>query len=191
MRMTVKNAIKDCFRQLIVILPYNNISVSLICRETSISRASFYDYFSDKEAIISSIVNDNLITPQIVLLETIPLSQFKSRSQISMELLFGNIRDDAEFYTRINRVESGGLLVRTLTRGFQTIISDVFCDLKLQDDEEHYAALLFANSTAVLISEWLCRGMDIYPAQLAQLHNKLTMHWWQDVMGDKLAWLKR
>jgi AcrR family transcriptional regulator len=188
--MTVKTSIQDSFKRLVGTLPYKKISVSAICQEASISRPTFYDCFADKEAILRSIVEEDLVDPQRMLMRAIPLEQYKSRSQMSMEMVYNSLQENADFYLRINHVESGVLLTRILCDSTFSITDEILAGFGLPDDVRRYAAFFFANSNAALISKWLANGMDISPSRLTQLFNSWTMDWWQKVMPRKPEWME-
>jgi AcrR family transcriptional regulator len=184
--MSVKENIQDVFRKLAISLPYKKITVSMICREARVSRATFYDLFDNKEAIIRGIVIDDIISPQKTLQQM--MTRFKSSSQIAMELHYASIKDNATFYKSVNRAESGYLLTHVLTDEFMVMTHSLLQECDLPDDELRYAVFFFAASNAELISRWLKNNLDLEPARIGSLFNKWTMHYWEDILQHKLSW---
>ncbi|MDR1015438.1 MAG: TetR/AcrR family transcriptional regulator [Coriobacteriales bacterium] len=188
--MIVRQSIQNCFRELALSTPYEDISVTRICKETGVSRASFYDSFQNKETVLSSIVQDDVVDSQHRMLETIPTFRIKSSPQILMELIYQSIADHERFYSRINRVEHGSLLVRILTERLSALNDVVLKDFELPDDEKAYTAFFFSAANASLISRWLTRKMDVEPTRLAHLFNKWTLSYWQKISPVKQEWME-
>lgn len=187
--MQVRKSIQNCFRKLFAHMPYKDITITQICKEANVSRGAFYDYFTDKEAVVSSIVEDEVIEPQKLLQRSVPISQYKSSPQILTELLYQSIYQNKGFYVRLNKIDNGALLVRMLTEGFMSLNEEILKSFKLPKDEEYYARYFFAASNAALVSKWLDNGMDITPTRLCHLFNKWTLHYWRDVMPNKMDWM--
>ena len=53
-----KKALKGAFAKLISKVPYNKLSIIDICKEADVHRATFYNYYSSKEDLFSSIIED-------------------------------------------------------------------------------------------------------------------------------------
>ena len=187
--MQLRKSIQNSFRRLFAQVPYKDITITQICREANVSRGALYDYFANKEAIASSIVEDEVIEPQKLLMQSIPIQQYKSSPQILTEMIYQPIYQNRDFYIRLNKIDNGSLLIRVLTEGFMSLNEDILKSYKLQKDEECYAHYFFAVSNAALVSKWLDNGMDITPARLCHLFNKWTLRYWLDSMPNKLEWM--
>ena len=187
--MQVKKSIQNSFRKLFAQVPYKDITITQICRDANVSRGAFYDYFPNKEAIANSIVEDEVVEPQKILMRSVPIGQYKSSPQILTEMLYQPIYQNGDFYTRLNKIDKGSLLVRMLTEGFMSLNEEILKSYKLPQDEERYASFFFAVSNAELVSKWLDNGMDITPARLCRLFNKWTLHYWLEIRPNKMDWM--
>jgi AcrR family transcriptional regulator len=187
--MSVRESIQSCFRELVISMPYEKITVTSLCKRVNISRAAFYDYFSSKEAILFSIVEHDLYTPSHQMMQTISTRRYKSAPQMIMELIYRAIQQNSAFYLKLNKIDKGGLLIAMVTELFSALNDDVLADFDLPEDEARYSAFFFAASDALLINKWLNNGMDVAPARLAQLYNKWTLRYWFDVSPEKMGWM--
>jgi AcrR family transcriptional regulator len=187
--VTVRKSVQDCFRELAISMPYETISVTLLCKRANVSRTAFYDAYVNKEAVLSSIVEDDIVRSQHLLHQMIPVIKRDSSPQIMAELIYQNIRENAHFYLRINKAEKGALLIRAITERLIIWNNVVLKDFDLPDDEKHYTALFFSVANATLISKWLENNMDMEPARLAYLFNKWTLNYWQKASPVKQGWL--
>jgi AcrR family transcriptional regulator len=186
--MTNKDVIKVGFRALVSTMPYDKITVVSICQRCNIPRASFYDCFTDKDAVLYGIIHDDLAEPSRLLINTLPTGKIKSAPQLLTELIFDAIRDNAAFYAQINKVEHGSLLIRSLIRAFSGLNQLYTANLDLPADEKHYTEFFFAATSAELISHWLSNGLDLKPAHLAKLYNKWTLQYWQSGLPKSMVW---
>ena len=186
--MTIREGIKRSFKELVFIETYEEITVVSICKKASISRAAFYDCFANKEAVLVSIVEDEIVGPQLLIRHTLPTTKIKSSPQIMLEMIYQNVKNNSAFYQHINKVEKGSLLKRIITDGFAAMNKGILQDYDLPEDEKHYCGFFFAAANAALISRWLDNGMDIEPARLSQLFNKWTLSYWQKVSPDMTDW---
>jgi len=186
--MPIKEAIESCFRDLVIDEHYKDVTVVAICKKASVSRAAFYDFFINKEAVLESIVRDEIVTPMRMLYETIPKIKIKSTQLIMTEVAYENISKNRAFYSKINKVEKGSLLIRVITNEIITLTEPILQDFHIDDDEKSYTAFFFSAASAMLISQWLERDLDIEPARLSQLFNKWTLRYWQEESPVKLQW---
>jgi len=186
--MSIKETIKGCFKEMVAYDHYENITVVSICKKANVSRAAFYDCFVNKEAVLESIVNEEVITPMKMLYETIPKEKIKSTQLIMTEVAYENIRKNSVFYSKVNKAEKGALLVRVITNEVIALTDPILQDFDIAEDERFYTAYFFSTATAVVISKWLSRGLDVEPARLSQFFNKWTLHYWQTDSPFKLDW---
>ena len=187
--MLVKESIQNSFRKLFEQMPYKDITITQICKDANVSRGAFYDYFADKEAVVGSIVTEEIIEGPKLLMQSVPINQYKSSSQILVEMLYSAIYQNKDFYIQLNKVDNGVLLVKLLTLGFMSLNKEVLISYKLPKDEERYAHYFFAVSNAALVGKWLDNNMDITPARLCHLFNKWTLRYWLDIIPNKPDWV--
>lgn len=188
--MNAQESIQQCFFKLVLLMPYKSITITTICKEANVSRASFYDFFPNKEAVLASIVEEDLIVPAKQLRQIIPTTRIKSAPQILGELVYQNISKHADFYKAVNKVDEGILLIKTITNGLASFNKTVLEDYELSDDEKWYTSYFFASSNAILISKWLDRGLDINPSQLGKWYNRWTQPYWQSATPFKTDWME-
>ena len=186
--MQIKDAIMRSFKELIIKEHYEDVTVVSICKEANVSRAAFYDCFVNKEAVLESIVRDEIVTPMKFLYDTIPKEKIKSTQLIMTEVAYENISKNRMFYSQINKTEKGALLVRVITNEIIAITDPILDDFDIDKDEKSYTSFFFSAASAIIINHWLNRGLDIDPARLSQLFNKWTLHYWQEESPFELKW---
>jgi AcrR family transcriptional regulator len=187
--MTVRESIVQKFRECVVAIPWDEITITLICQKTNVSRAAFYTYFHSKEAVARQTVEDDLLKPQIQMRETINTTKFKSAAAMLTELIYLKIRENRQFYCRINAVDGGNLLRSAITDAFIRLNNAVFKDYDIPDDEKRLSAFFFSAANAALISKWLSDGLTDEPSRLAHLYIKWTQDYYRKVTPHIMDWM--
>ncbi|MDR1088306.1 MAG: TetR/AcrR family transcriptional regulator [Coriobacteriales bacterium] len=185
---STKETIENSFVELFMSLSYSSISVALICKAAHVSRTTFYDSFSGKEAVLTKIVEDDIVKPLLSISNNMDMGTIKSAPTLLMELIYKNIQHKADFYLRLNRLDNGALLQKILTSGFMTLNNEILEKSSISEDEKRYAGFFFASSNATLVGHWLSNSLDVTPETLARFYNKWTMHYWLETYPGKLDW---
>jgi AcrR family transcriptional regulator len=188
--MTVKSAIRDRFKDCVAQNDYDDITITMICQKTNISRAAFYTYFHSKEEVVRSIVSEDLLLPELQMRDTIDTNAIKSAALILTEMIYTKISSNREFYKKINMVDGGNLLRNAITESFVILNRAVTKDYDLPEDERRISGFFFSAANAALISQWLNDDLDIAPTRLAQLYLKFTRNYFWSVSPYKKDWMQ-
>lgn len=159
--------------------PYEKIKVSSICDEANISRPLFYTYYKDKDDLLEKIIFKDLVQTALRLQESLPRLKVKSAAQLIIERTFSSILENRDFYSRVNAISNGALLVRALAKRGTELGARILDETDLSDLEKSYLAPLTATAHAILVSKWIERGYDADPKQMTRFSRKWIMDCWK------------
>ena len=186
---SAKEKIAESFRDLIVnkCVPYEKVAVYQICDQAQVSRKTFYVHFKSKADLVDHIVHKRIVEP-LVKMDSAAVALMENPSMMASlpeavnELVYKELSDDAEFYSRLC-CKAGTLdspLVESLIKNIQELNLRMLdkIDFKGADWAKDYISYFHAAGNAVLIQRWIRRGMKESPQELAKLFNQMsTPHW--------------
>ena len=182
--MGVEELIESSFRKLLVSLPYQKITVSLICEDTGIARRTFYSHFDNKEAILSAIFDRDIIRTQTSMRDILPDQVRKDNALLFMSKLYEAILEDGDFYYKLVGPLKGkdDTFLRVATNSIYRLACQVFdgSSQHTSEQERDYAAYFFASSQAMLMQKWISEKMVVPPEVLASWYQKFTIAYWAD-----------
>lgn len=148
--------ITDAFRKLLQERPVEEISISELCSEAGVGRASFYRNFNRKEDVLKGYINRLLEQwkRECEEKENCPLSEM-------MGLLFAHFERYREFYSLVNERN----LIYLLKEG----IIDMFGLNPQASKTEAYGKAFVAYSLYGWIEVWFQRGMRESAEEMKQL----------------------
>ncbi len=109
-RETVSSITEACTR-LLISNAYNEITTDRIAELAGVSIGSLYQFFANKEAIVSAVIDDLLVKDIEFLregLSRLPATDFKSKLQAMIEMGFSRFNTDRELRLALQNVQ--GLL---------------------------------------------------------------------------------
>ncbi|MDO4290575.1 MAG: TetR/AcrR family transcriptional regulator [Eggerthellaceae bacterium] len=187
----VKTSIEDAFKSVLKEKPYSKITVSEICDRACVSRRTFYKYFQDKEAIVGELFDRHVMKPLRDVHAILPLRDTKLMENVFIERMYESIYAERAYYTDLvgpmRGCDDTFLRVATWaihafnTEHIQRIVEGR-ADWKID-----YVAYFFASSQAMLVQKWISDGMEVSPAELAELYNSITMPFWERVYKGRKA----
>lgn len=132
------------------------ISISEITHEAGVGRTSFYRNFGSKEDVVVRKIKQL----QAGWIEEYEASEKKSNAELYMSM-FRHMREHREFYLLLQE------------RNLAHLLLDILLDhLQLSPDDPNawaYTKAFIAYGTYGWISEWMARGMQESPEELARL----------------------
>jgi len=127
--------------------PISEISISEICDDAGVGRASFYRNFDSKEDIVRKYLHSQL---------SLWRKQYDSLGKDSNSemygSLFGYLKDNAEFYQLLGK--------RNLLYMLSEILIDIYGAKTEDENMWAYTKSFIAYGTYGWIQEWISRGMQ-------------------------------
>lgn|GEM_PF-2413476 len=186
--LSLSCTIESSFRNLVLEIPYEKITISLICQAANVSRTAFYSCFTNKEDLIEKLLDKDIVQPLRTLREILPTAKIKSAPQLLAEQLYLGFEKRKDYYTKISKINRGRYIFTFLTNRLEAINTEIFKNVDLPAYEKQYAAFFFAASNVTLITRWIENGMDIEASTMASLYVKMTQHYWNTTPVNKVKW---
>jgi AcrR family transcriptional regulator len=186
--MSAKESIVECLKELVAVAPYSSITVSEICARAKVSRNTFYTHFRDKDDVLEAVLKGDIIQPLESLSRLLRANEFKTGSQMVNENFYKGIYENGSFYIALMSNDESAVVVSTLTRLFQDMVTEMLAHYRMSDLELEYMAYFYASSQAMLLRKWILDGLQITPQQICKLHFKWAMHSWNDILEIEAQW---
>lgn len=184
--MSASDAIQSSFKNLVLRMPYEKISVAEICREAHVSRKTFYANFTDKENVVSRIFIEGAVEPMRTMNAMLTLSQARSISSMYTENLYSYFLNESNYYKKLVGPMFGtdDTFIRVVTRALHAFNKEILdAHSSAADIEKEYMAYFFASSQAMFCQKWIADGMPFTPKRLTEIYSNMAGAFWFDV-GD-------
>lgn len=178
----IRAAIEGGFRALIAQKPYRSITVSDVCERAHISRKTFYVYFANKEEIVAAIFRRDVVKPLEDFNALFAHHEVQEMGSLIYVKMYQALYDNRIFYEQLVRP------LRGRDDTFIRVVTNVIYDYNLTlmsglgfsvgSREEDYVAYFFASSQAMLMQKWICDGMEMPVAELADLYMRMCAPFW-------------
>ncbi len=158
--------IEDCLYENLQHTPYQSISVSDLCRQVGISRKAYYNYYRDKDACLSAIIDQQLRKTS---LEVTLLLADNSTPLETATLILESWKRQKPFLDVLVRND---LLYLLMLRQMQYIMEEDTVTLALLDtpeikpDADIVACYMSCQLTLVL--QWYNRGFETPVEEMAK-----------------------
>lgn len=113
-----------CFSKLLQEEPFEKISVSDICNEAHIPRATFYTHFNDKEDLLASYCSSFLDTMSMK--PPAKETNIEEYARYAMRTLLMNLSRDQEVYRRIYQKNEQGKFLQELKHCMHSKLKEYF-----------------------------------------------------------------
>ncbi len=180
--MEIPDQIVKAYRELLNNEKYSKISVSRICAKASISRNTFYKYYSDKNEVSAAIFYEDLIKPtELLKAHFSSIDDMDGMSLILLRNTYQRVLNDRNAYENL----LGGMGKAGFINLMQSILlkwtSSFAAEYDLSNEEQSYAANLLASSQVVVLVNWIENDFDVAPEQLAEFCNFWRFSNWRTV----------
>ncbi|MDR1183169.1 MAG: TetR/AcrR family transcriptional regulator [Coriobacteriales bacterium] len=186
--MSISCAVERSFRDLLLKMPYEKITISMICKAAGVSRTAFYKCFSDKDDLVEKLIDKDIVQPILTLREMLPTKRIKSAPQLVTEQIYQGFIDNKEYYTRVNNIDNHRFLLKYLAGKLNALNNKIVEEYDLPEREKYYMAYFYAAANAILISKWIENGMDMAPSALSSYYNKWAGHYLTQASPFALDW---
>lgn len=186
--LDIRQAVEQSFKQLISEKSYRSVSVSDIAEIAHISRHSFYEYYANKEEVVSSIFSQDVIKPLSDVHAAFTLSERQNIPEISEMLLrkmYQAVFNNGEFYGCLVKPMKGhdDTFLRIATNAIYDFNKELLESVTPADPEEtkDYSAYIFASSQAMLMQKWIASDFDLTVEEITSLYNRIMTPFWLDI----------
>jgi len=162
--MGTKDRIIEKYIDLVLRRKTADISVTEICKETGISRKTFYSYFKDRLEVVESIFIDEIEKPMRYGFE------ISIDPEIVTTIMYRNFKKKKDFYIIAMKEEGKNTLFEDIIIRIQEFNIPVFQN-KLSDSVDvEYLSYKFSATQAFMIKKWILGGMKESPERMAKLY---------------------
>ena len=109
--------IADTLEELMKTIPYNQITVQMICKNVPISRNAFYYHFKNKQEVLEWQCSDYFKKG------CLPYHKFE-KGLVGAEMILNYIYDKKDFYRAIYETDGGMLLTRCLLKAHMIAVEE-------------------------------------------------------------------
>ena len=141
----------------------DDISISNLCNEAHIGRASFYRNFNTKEDILKRY-DKKLIKEWGKSFENDNKNEKESKPEILIPSLIGHYKKHKDFYLILYRENLSGIVLETILHAMEMD--------KSINNIEAYAKAFIGYGLFGIINEWFSRGMKESPEELLEIMTK-------------------
>ncbi len=144
--------------------PFSEITIKEICEQADLNRTTFYLHYTDQFALLSDVENEVYLKTLEYLQNVRPTADAPGM----IEAFLQYIRDNASLF-RILFFDAGNEQFRS--RFIENTLKSLRVNIPLScaADEEPYILCFLMQGSVHMIMEWIKRGFDMEPKQLASL----------------------
>lgn len=167
-----QRSIVDCLMEMLLSMPFQEITVQALCLKADIPRKTFYRYFDGKEDVFDAMVDN-------VMLEYERFSGpyrvgDRRTSEKDMEKLFSFWREHDAFLTAVSRSGMiGRFIERSIYTSFQEKLGMTLATHQMEPDSFRIATCFSMCGLFALIWDWRRRGYSQTPREMARIAVKL------------------
>ena len=107
----MKNKIANTLMKLMKTYPYEDITVSMLCKEVPVSRPTFYNNFLNKDDVVMWFIQNDFMK------NSFPIFKFHLNER-GVQTFFSYIKNNKNFYLQLYHYDDGKLLFHSLTKAY-------------------------------------------------------------------------
>ena len=175
--------LKESFKHLARAIPVEKITIQEIVDGAGVIRPTFYNHFQDKYQLMERVFKDEVIEPVRPLLRNDMLHE-------AVELIFRNILQEKDFYSKIYRMEG--------QNSFESILKDCLYDAIIDLTEEftgkqvagfkllghEMLAEYYSRFLALFVLAWMRDGMSVSPGEMAGMFDYIKDHSMYEILRE-------
>ena len=173
----------ESFKELALKQPIEKITIKEITDKAGLIRPTFYNHFKDKYELLEWIIQKELVDPAEPLIQNGMVHE-------ALVLMFTNIENDREFYTRASRLEgqnSFGVIAQACV---ESLLLEII-QKRAADKEPKYVWLTperiaeyYAQSMCYVVISWIQTGMTIPATELAEIYRYIIKRSMEDILAE-------
>ena len=162
-----KRALAQALRQLMAEIPFDKITISLICEKCGMNRKSFYYHFQDKYALLHWIFDSDFI-------QLCARKEYRDGYEFLLALC-SYLYDDRIFYRRAVRIWGQNSFVMHMHEMLIPVVQDYLTPLLGPGPHSDFRVNFFTDGFVCAILRWITDRNCVEPAVLvAQLRSNIS-----------------
>lgn len=170
-----RELLADCFRELMLSMPFDKITIKTITDRAGLIRPTFYKHFQDKYEVLEWIFRTDIIDASDALIEN-------GQAYEAVVLLMKGLEKDHEFYRRALAIEGPNSFMDVLRKAvYQSFLKisrryplSVKETIPVLTDER--IASFYTNGLVSVIYDWLKGNCYCTAEELGKAYQYLLLH---------------
>ncbi len=169
-RDLTKELLADCFKQLMLTVPFDKITIKMITNKAGLIRPTFYKHFQDKYEVLEWIF-------EMEIAANVDMMLSNKMEKDALVMLIKCLGNDKKFYSKAYEMDAGPNSFETiLTRYIYGRFADFarrFCLRSVKNHPiltEDIIAAYYTYSLVNMLRNWLCGKMTLTAQELADAY---------------------
>lgn len=183
MKRDVKAQIAASFKELVLEMPVEKMTIKDITDRAGVIRVTFYNHFQDKYEVLEYIVQSEVLEPIKILIRNNLIKE-------AVVVIFSNMLKDREFYERVIHLEGqnsfDSIIRKCIYEELLEFIVEKSGDRKTKYSwiTNEYLADYYTQSMAFIVLGWIKTGMIVPPEEMGEIYNYIAYSSMADVIED-------
>lgn len=172
-RKNVKEALAKSFGELLLVHPFEKITIKMITDNIGVIRPTFYNHFIDKYEVLEWICYKDIFEDLGILVDQNMFSE-------AIEILFHKIEDNKAFYLKAVKVQGQNAFNDIFCKQITTLIETAFESLgnSLHTKNKVFTPRLmstyYAQGITYIVEQWLIKGLSISASDMTKAYYVLA-----------------
>ena len=172
-RKNVKEALAKSFRELLLVHPFEKITIKMITDNIGVIRPTFYNHFIDKYEVLEWICYKDIFEDLGILVDQNLFSE-------AIEILFHKIEENKAFYLRAVKVQGQNAFNDIFCKQITTLIETAFESLgnSLHTKNKVFTPRLmstyYAQGITYIVEQWLINDLAISASDMTKAYYVLA-----------------
>lgn len=182
-KSAIDTLLAESFKELAVRQPIEKITIKEITDKAGVIRPTFYNHFQDKYELLEWIISTELLEPVEPLIRNGMVSE-------ALVLLFTQIENEKEFYTRASRLEGQNSFGSIAQSCVEKVLLSVIQNFS-EGKEPKYIWLTperiaeyYAQSMCYVVITWIQSGMTITAKELSEIYSYIIKRSMEDILNE-------
>lgn len=182
-KRNIEECLAESLKALIQTEPFEKITIKEIVDRVGTTRVTFYNHFRDKYELVEWIIHKQVIEPVGILLQHGMIKE-------ALILIFEKVYEDRDFYRQAVKMEGQNSLAEIIEKSIHKILLQILT-VKDQEMKTQYPWLdknmisaYYVNSLAYIVILWIKTGMEVPPADMAEIYRYVGQHSMEDVLQE-------
>lgn len=184
--MSAQESIEAAFRQLLMRKPYQQLTVSEVCKQAGVSRNTFYATFDDKEALIERLFDRHAFASIQSIGDLLERDHLIALRKTLLKRYYDNLFEEKEYYLALVcplHKSSDTTFLRVAGRVIYAYDKKMIeaSGRSIPPWEAEYIATYYSSSEAAVTQKWISEGMIIPPKDISLLVSKMVLPFWEQL----------
>lgn len=177
-----KKAIRSAFAELIAEKEYKDITVTDISERADINRKTFYNYYSNIEALMADIENEAVATYDR-LLDDLKAHDLLNSPELIVTRISSTVTENLDYFHDLLIMSKNDVLFSRIADNVKKQIRDILDSQEVLDPVRAETLAIFITSGALSVyREWIRRGEQVPREKLDELLVRLTITCMEEAM---------